>query len=740
MAENTRFLLGFGERLTERIAPPGGGGGSDPAYDFAEAIDRIGPMVANTSAALMALPAQACPDDEAVGVVTLHPQWIAKSYHPQQLLNQYSLRQVGSRPVSVEPEKWTRKDAPAPAPTTEIYVAGKRDAFARWSTDAVENPATISDQIRRLERVRAPQAEERLRASAEDINESPLEVVLHANSRPESEYIVAGFLDFASLLGVEVDVDRRLYVGGLCFIPAYASGNQALELAQYSFLRVARPMPRLRSIAPIERSQPLANALPAPVPDVDAVDPDLRIAVFDGGLADSSGLTRWAHPVDAPSVGAPVDALLDHGHDVTSAALFGPLLAGEVAPRPFAVVDHYRVLDDQCGSDPYDLYDVLRRIDDVLSARPYEFFNLSIGPALPIEDDDVHSWTSLLDDRLSDGRALATIAVGNNGSEDRPSGAARVQVPGDSVNAFSIGAADSSRDGWLRAPYSAVGPGRSPGKVKPDVVCFGGDRREPFQVYDASNMPNVAVTCGTSFASPSALRLAAGVRAHFGGRISPLALKALLTHAAVPNEESREDVGWGRLPADLAPIVLCEDGMARVLYQGELSPSQYLRARLPLPDASYLSGLVSIEATFCYACPTDPQDPGSYTRSGLEVTFRPHSGRFSNQESTIPESKSFFKRTEYDTENSLRNDAHKWDTTLHGGHRMRATSLHEPVFDIHYNARSGGGAAQAAEKMRYALVLTVRSPKTPDLYDEVVRAFAGRIEPLIPAVAIPIQV
>ena len=82
MPENTRFLLGYGERLTERVAAPGGGNPTVPAYTFEEAIARLNPMLSVTSENLIALPNQACPNDEAVSVLTLHPQWIAKSSSP----------------------------------------------------------------------------------------------------------------------------------------------------------------------------------------------------------------------------------------------------------------------------------------------------------------------------------------------------------------------------------------------------------------------------------------------------------------------------------------------------------------------------------------------------------------------------------------------------------------------------------------------------------------------------------
>ena len=744
MPDNTRFFLGYGERLTARVSPPGGGGGSDPAYTFEEAVHRLQPMVQNAVQELDALPRAACPRNEAVGVVTLHPQWMAKSYHPQQLLDEYQLRQVGSRPVTIQPEKWTRQAEPEPTISTELYLAGRRASFLRWANDLAASPDQVSDQIRRLETVRAPLPEERIRGL--DADPSPggnrilLEVVLHASDDPSSQYILAGFDSYAQSLRAFADLDRRFHAGGLTFVPVEATPEVVPDLARFAFLRVARLMPRLRGITPIERSAPSPGLASSPLPDQDAVDPDLRIAIFDGGLDASIPLSRWATPHETRNVGTPTDGLMGHGHDVTSATLFGSLVPGRPAMRPFGVVDHYRVLDKEGGNDPFDMYDALRRVDEVLAERQYEFFNLSFGPALPVEDDEVHAWTALLDEHLSDGHALATVAVGNNGQEDRKSGEARILVPSDAVNGLSVGAADSTHSDWKRASYSAFGPGRSPGRVKPEVMQFGGDDPELFRVYDMDSAPKLAETMGTSFAAPAALRLAAGIRAHFGDRISPLALKALLVHSADPGDEERDEVGWGRVAADLDSIALCDDGMMRVLYQGELSPSQYLRALIPLPAGEYLDGLVTIDATFCYATPIDPQDPGSYTRSGLEVTFRPHARRFAHEDTTVPQTRPFFRKSDFDNEQVLRNDAQKWETTLHAINRFRGTSLLEPVFDIHYNARSSGGAAREAKKIRYALVVTVRSPRTPDLYDTVLRTYAGQLEALLPIIDIPVRV
>lgn len=739
MPDNTRFILGYGERLTGPVDAPRGGQGPEPAYSFSQAVARLRPMLQNTVDTLTGLPESAKPEGEAVGVITLHPQWMAKSYHPQLLLDEYDLRQVGSRPAVVTPERWTRRNDPEEMPSTDLYVAGTTDAFARWSQEISTVTPRIQMQVQRLESVRAPRPSERLRSLPDTAMSEPLilEVVLHASEDPRDDFILSGFEEHSRILGAEPDFDRRLYAGGLCFLPVLADVAVVNELALFSFLRVARLMPRLRGFPAIERSSPTPGLDPAPLPVEDAVDPDLRIAVFDGGLQEGTSLARWSVPHDGPGVGAGHDALFTHGHDVTSAMLFGPLLPGVPASRPFGVVDHYRVLDRDAERDPYELYDVLRRIDEVLKRQRYEFVNFSIGPSLPVEDDEVHSWTALLDQYLAEGNTLASFAVGNSGL-DGP-GESRIQVPADCVNGLSVGAADSTRSDWKRAPYSSIGPGRSPGIVKPDVVHFGGHGQETFLVYDSEAAPGLSETCGTSFAAPAALRVATGIRAHFGTRLSPLALKALLVHTAHDGNHPAHEVGWGRVATNIANIATCADGMVRVIYQGELTPSKYLRAFIPLPDSA-LRGYVEVDATFCFATPTDPQDPGSYTRSGLEVFFRPDARAFPREESDTPISKPFFQRSDFDSEQIRRTDAQKWETTLNKRKRFRGQSLYRPMFDIHYNARSGGGSAVGAKKMRYALVVTVRSSRTPDLYDRVVRQYAGLLEAMVPLVEIPVRV
>jgi hypothetical protein len=106
------------------------------------------------------------------------------------------------------------------------------------------------------------------------------------------------------------------------------------------------------------------------------------------------------------------------------------------------------------------------------------------------------------------------------------------------------------------------------------------------------------------------------------GQIEPLGVRALLLHAARDSGHARAEVGWGRLTLDVDAIASVGDGVARILYQGELRPGKYLRAALPRPEGGFI-GDVSVSATFCFASPVDTQSPDLYTRAGLEVVFRP---------------------------------------------------------------------------------------------------------------------
>lgn len=744
MAERTNFLIGYGERLATDLAAPPGGAPKKHPYTFGEAKKRLAPQIQSAVADLTTLPDKACPGDQSVALVTLHPTYLAKSYYPAELLKTYGLDTVGSRSREVSPAKWTRKKPPESAVTSELFVAGPRRRFKQLAGDMerLQESSPGAIDLIKIEDFRVQPAEERLKPLRSDDKEPLLEVVLHAQPVADDAFILDGFEAFVETLDLTLDLDkRRFFAEGLCFLPLRVPRELAAEVVKFSFLRLAREMPRLRQFRPVARATPGFSSFACKLPQLGPIDRDIRVAVFDGGVKSDGKFDTWVSRKKTKNLGAPVPEFQNHGTAVTSALLFGPLRDGVTADRPYASVDHYRVLDaDTQKDDQFELYSVLERIQDVLDSRPrYDFINLSLGPDLPVEDNDVHAWTAVLDQLFADGQSLPAIAVGNSGERDWASGNARIQTPADCVNALAVGGCDRTGPKWRRAPYSSIGPGRSPGVMKPDGLAFGGSSHEPYWVLNAEKPGDAMPITGTSFAAPTALRTAIGLRAHFGTMLSPLAIKALLLHGCEDGGHDRAEVGWGRIPAEVDTIVMTDHHAAHILYQGELRPASWVRMQVPIPTEP-MSGMVELTATFCFASATDPQDPLNYTRSGLEVRFRPHDKKRKDPSQLHADASHFFQAKDiYIDENDLRADAHKWETTLHKRRSMRGSGLRNPVFDVHYNARIGGRNAKGADKVPYALVLTVRSVKTKDLYNKIVQRYRTILEPLKPVVQIPIR-
>lgn len=733
------FLIGHGEALTETITGPSRTFDKSEVYSLTEARAKLNKEIDALADSLARLPSRACPEDIAVAKFTLNPAYIARSYFPKHMFNSLGMVSVGSRAVRLVPDAWKRKGDPHETSTTEIFVAAKRQTLTnlnRWASMLTAGTDEALD-FAHLEHVAPFRASDRIRgvtANARSDKARTFEVGLHLIPNDSTQLIESCFKAFASELGVQIEDDLTFSASNLWFVPVRGTLAQIRSLAEFSFIRVIRPMPMLRSIRREARSG--TARLHCELPNDEPLSAEPRVAILDGGLPDSHPIGRWVrnYRLMDDTAKSTTDGV-EHGLNVSSSFLFGPLQPSSVASAPYSYIDHLRVVDD-VKQDPLELYRSLKFVEEVLLSGAYEFINLSLGPALPVEDDEVHAWTSVIDDLLSDGKTFMTVAVGNNG-DDEDEAEARIQVPSDCVNAVAVGAADSPVNGWARAPYSAIGPGRSPGVIKPDLLAFGGGADRYFHVITRGSRPTLVPEFGTSFAAPYLLRNAVGVRAVLGTALSTLAIKALLVHAADPAEHDSREVGWGKVPEDLMDIISCPDGVARVVYQGELKPGKYLRAALPIPEGG-LKGNIELSATFCYASPTDPQDAASYTRAGLEVVFRPNLSKVKDGKQAA-ETNSFFARKKYATEHELRADQGKWETVMHARVGKRGSSLDAPVFDIHYNARTAGGTAKQPPKIPYALVLTVKAARHPDLYNDILRSYATHLVPIRPKVVVPVR-
>jgi len=749
-----RYLIGQGEQLSEEIArPPRGMGEKAHPYSFSEARRRLAPQWQSTARAIESLPLLACPGGEAALEVTLHPSYLAKSYYPAGLIQELGLHHLGSRAVHVIPNKVVTARAEVsgkaqPAPV--LYLAGDAGRlieFSRTVANWAPRDEAVEDSFRRIESVTVP-GRNRLKtlSSRFDGRDTiPMEVVLHNPDELGNSEVILTFAEFMRSLDVRFDLNRQRQTGGLAFLPIVAPRERLNDVLDFSFLRVLREAPRIIPFDPVTRSQ--GRAFPVTISTDEAVAPDLSVAIFDGGLPLSHGLDQWVTLRDAPGVGAAVVSAQGHGLAVTSSFLFGPLTQGQPVPKPYANVDHWRVYGDTDSTSDFEAFDILDRIEAVLTSRRYDFINISLGPDYAVDDDDVSPWTARLDQILSNGETVATIACGNNGERDRLKGLHRVQPPSDGVNMLAVGASDGFGNGWKRATYSACGPGRSPGYVKPDFLAFGGSHSSPFLALSAVQPHAASGTMGTSFAAPLAMRSGAGVRAQFTEPLWAPAVKALLVHHANGDEATRLETGWGFLSHGLGDLVLCDDYEAHIVYQRLMPTTGAVRLYLPVPEG--LTGMVEIKATFSFFCEVDPEDAINYTRAGLDIQFRPdttslpapyHKGS-KLITPTVPASDSFFSaKNFYATEHMQRDDAQKWETTLSRTKNKRASSLNQPAFDVSYVAREHGHGGRRSANMKFALALTIRNRSAKDLYDRVIVSSGNRLQAMRPRVGVQVPI
>lgn len=705
------LLLGNGEKLTSQSEIKTNSGPKKYPYSIEEVRAHLQEPIKRIKERLSQLSPLAKPRGEAVFQLTLHPAFLGRSYFPEDLLRASGLRDVGSKQVNIIPRKVTSERSQGKKlATAKLFVAGKETDIERFEDvlNSQKSAQYLKRQAVQIEELEWFEASSKIRGELPPEENSQIyEAVLHAG--PQEEDILQSFINFAKLNGAEVHNQKKIVVGALTFIPLFATASAVQTISNFAFLRAIRKMPELRMALPnvmrhaVQKETPV---LPVDLP----IDKERRAAIFDGGIG-ANDLSIWVNEFTFGDTINTDIAYLHHGTEVTSTFLFGRLDKENLSlNQPFMGVDHYRVISSNTPSD-IDLFDVLIKIRDVLDTGAYSFANLSLGPRLPILDDEVHAWTATLDQVCAKHGILATVAVGNDGELDEE--LARIQPPSDMVNALAVGAADHYGPKWGRAAYSCIGPGRSPGFVKPDGVAFGGSEGEPFYSYNPW-VGGVAAVAGTSYAAPLTLRTACGAAAMTAHPLDAIAIKALLIHHADKARIPREQVGWGRFPEDPIKLIECENDSATVIYQGILEKGQYLRAQVPFPNIP-LAGAVSLKVTLCIQTPTDPEHVINYTRAGMQVVFRP---RFGIGDETTTDF--FGRKSQYKTEQEYRDDGHKWETCLHREKKFQLeTELSDPVFDIRYHARatSRNVPAKSAPDIRYAMIITIKVDGVSDLYN-----------------------
>lgn len=187
------FIVGYGETLTTKVDISGGGGDKKHPYSISEAIKRISSQLKEIISEIESKPDAECAGGRVVVKFIQHPSYLAKSYYPRKLFSAYGMNDIGSRAVTVEPEKWGVEKHPDAGLASCVYVSGEKNQYRKLLNDLVSNSLTRAseDILRTLERVEYFDASEKIKSidsSGESLN---LEVVIHASA--DDDYVVRAF-------------------------------------------------------------------------------------------------------------------------------------------------------------------------------------------------------------------------------------------------------------------------------------------------------------------------------------------------------------------------------------------------------------------------------------------------------------------------------------------------------------------------------------------------------------------
>jgi hypothetical protein len=709
---------------------------------------------------------------------TLLPNYLAASHHPASLEADADLIVVGTRPAR---GVLRRPRSEEEAPTKTLILAATDQSLDRLDALFSDAPvsAAVAEDLRKLQAIELPSEtrvaiSDRVGETADQTTIPVWEAVLQPAvdvagrfSQRAWELVRTRWFALIESLGGEVHANFVRVTGDLTFMPVGVPVDRVPELAAFNPLRSLRRMPRLRRIRPQLRSVDLgglAPAVPSGGPEANA-----RIAAFDGGL-------DLNHPLIAPFStetdlsGAPTDDYaIAHGTLVASALLYGHLRVGRPLDVPPAHVDMFRIYPPPQGVPPDDeVYWVLDQIENTLRSAPtrWRIVNLSYGPEAPLDDSLAPDrFTAVLDQLAHELDIVITAAAGNDGLPTISTlGEDRVQPPADGVNVIGVGSCDDvPPNPVVRAEYSCVGPGRPGLRVQPLGVSFGGSET---QLFVGAGPGGFQESIGTSFAAPIAARGLAtlGAAAPFSANLA----RGLAAHLADgPAPPDLVALGYGRLPEDYRPHLVCDGTEITVIVADTISRGETRAYPLPYPTAGLTSGNVKLRWTISFTSPTDPSDAVEYTLAGLEVVFRPNAALFvmspppggagsacavdirrdaariqqlANENwrlSTNPRSRS---GRAIRSEHTLRDEG-KWETVMRYEDGINARTLHLPELWVTYFERERGQLVpqHAATPLPFVLAMTVAARSVGDFYDRV--AADPRFQVLAPLAApLPVPV
>lgn len=753
-----RLILGNGEQYIKPMKKKFGGGSTTPPRSYADARDRIKNDIQATLTRYAEVPQEKRIPGEAVFCLRLHPDASAKSYSPSSIFSQVpELNDIGSRMyrtdlTQVAQTSRIKKKVKAKESESDarlVFVQSSEEGFRRFSDILDRRESLLPDQfrneIRRLEAFNELAPAEQVVGFDEQWNEGRIELVLHP-SRAGEDRQQAFLFELFEVAGIDLDkATIRPYPNGPTFVSVRLNRESLNVLAGLNPLRSAHPL-RFGGLVDLRNAQ----NVPAPKPPASSTRSIIKVGVFDGGIDTEAPLLQGHAEEDtALSIKThPEVPFMQHGTAVAGAALYGSMTnlgQKDRLPTPPVYVVSFRVFPTSDPTD-VDLYECIDVVEQAVPARKdIKVFNLSFGPRGPIEDDPISRFTFVLDSLAVAHKVTFCVATGNDGEDDEYN---RIQAPSDLVHGLGVGAYTFDGDTPIHAPYSCRGPGRECGKVKPDVVAFGGCPVRPMHLVSLTPDKKI-LEWGTSFASPVASAITAQAAEVFD-RSSALLGRALVIHTANHPDSTVDNlIGHGRIQQSVEDILLCGEDSVTVVFQGAIYPKRIVQLPIPWPSTEVVSGKVDIAWTIAALAGINPAHPGDYTSCCLDDTFytnankyvfktpKDHPGKARTRtlhlnkdsqevqdllesgwiQNNLPVTTS---GNQYRDEESRRMIDCKWESVVRREKTgLTGKSIEKPFLSLHAIGRNG-----ASDQFEYAVAVTLRARSfNGDLYAAIRQDF-----------------
>lgn len=726
-------------------------------YSYDETVERLIPQLVHIREQIDERPPELFGTNPVIEAQLL-PQFLAASRFPRALFQAAGLVPVGTRNAQgtrVERSGVIVEDQP----TKSVYLAATAD-IAELELLLARPASRVSTAQRE-----ALQAIEGLRLASATVLEqpsgaaTPWETVLHGSIGPSGALVPADLTTraaWSSLIREAGGIVHDEWIrqsGSLTYIPVDLPESALGRVSQFNSLRAIHPIPRIRYLPAATTDETI---FPMPIQAEKApAGGHLRVAVFDGGIDDTS--PAWAGRVTNMVVGTPTaDAAVQrHGALVTSALLYGHIEANRLPDAANMTIAHYQCVPQHGHDDDFEMYWLLDLIEKQVSLNNYDIVVICVAPNMLLDDDNVDRWTSTIDTLSHQQGVLFLVAAGNNGEDDATAGFNRVLVPADAANVIAVGAADQVKPKAKRASYSAVGPGRVSTQQRPTGVAFGGTRDNPFFATDNDGIR--LEFHGTSCAAPTVAYGLADLATRLGRtRISATVLRAFAIHFADPcaRGELKTDVGFGHFRADYPMITDGAANAVHILYRGSIARSEFIPLALPVPEG--IPAPIQVRYTLATSTAIAAHDPVDYTLAGLEVRFRPDlnvvrmrkdgnptvvvntrkepkkaAQMFADgYQASDPVTINIEKRPKYEA--NLRAEG-KWDSIRNGVHKFTKTdALYLPRLELTHLAREDGILVSDVPDLDWALIVTLQAGSGINLHEQVLAEF-----PVLNTLAVP---